>query len=106
MKIRIASVAIIALMAGNLTALAQDPPGAREQDRGIREDSGRTGTVGRGARERVVPVVPAPGTRGAESERGAPAGRYYGDPPEPPGGDWQDKGINEDAGKSPGGDRR
>jgi hypothetical protein len=101
MKIRMASAAIIVLMAGNVTSFAQDPPGAREQDRSIREDLGRPGTVGQGPRERaVVPVVPAP------SERRGPEGRYYGEPLEPPGGDWQDKATNEDAGKAPGGDKR
>jgi hypothetical protein len=94
MKMTVISIAIVTMMAGNVPSMAQ--PGAAEQDRGIRQDNGQRGTTGQGRRERVI--VPE-----SERER-VPAGRYYGEPPEPPGGDFQDKGINDDAGKPPGGE--
>jgi len=92
------------LMSATLIASAQNPPGSREQDRSNREDVGRPGTktpaipkdVDERRRERVV--VPdstvGGGTPGPKGE------------PEPPGGRFQDEGINEDSGKPASGEPR
>src|SRR4051794_17669741 len=84
-----------ALMSATLVASAQNPPGAREQDRGIREDSGRpavrTPAIPQDVerRERVV----VPDSTVGQGQPG-PKGEL-----EPPGGRIQDQGINEEIGK-------
>jgi len=90
-----------ALMSATLMANAQNPPGAREQDKGIREELGspgvRTPEVPRDAKRSEKVVVPdstvgqgQPGLRGE---------------PEPPGGRFQDQGFKDEVGPS-GGPRR
>ena len=96
-RLLLASYAI--LMMGTVTAMAQNPPGAAQQDRGIREDAGRPTVVAPNRREREEIVVPAPAERGTvgQGQRGPVVD-------DPPGSKFQNRGINEDVGKPPEGD--
>lgn len=88
-----------ALVAGTVVASAQNPPGAMEQDRGLREDLGRPATQGplRSDRRVIVPLEDERGTVGLSMPDSLAL-------PNPPGGDFQDQGINEEAGKTPDGE--
>jgi hypothetical protein len=99
MKMRLLLTTLAAVVAGTVVASAQNPPGAIEQDRGIREDLGRPPVDGtlRGDRRVIVPYVDEQGTVGLGP-------RLDPQVSDPPGSDWQDKGINEDAGKQPSGE--
>ena len=97
---RLLSATFVTLVTGTIGAMAQDPPGSTQQDRGIREDSGRPGVERRVPREREEVIVPAPAERGTVGQ-----GRPRPPADDPPGAEWQDRGINEDAGKPGDGDR-
>jgi hypothetical protein len=96
---RLLLATLAALVTGTVVATAQNPPGAIEQDRGIREDLGRPAIEVPLRRERRV-IVPLEDERGTVG-LGTP---YSPAVPNPPGGEWQDKGINDDAGKPPSGE--
>jgi len=89
------------LVTGTMGAMAQDPPGAAQQERGVREDLGRPGIVRPAPvpREREI-IVPAPAERGTVGQ-----GRPRPPVDDPPGAEFQDRGINEDAGKPADGGR-
>jgi hypothetical protein len=97
---------VASLVVGTMGAMAQNPPGAAQQERGVREDAGRPTVVVPPPRVVVPPrsereeiVVPAPVERGTvgQSRRGPLVD-------DPPGAEFQDRGNNEDAGKPGDGD--
>jgi hypothetical protein len=94
-KVLLISAATLTMI--NVGAWAQNPPGSIQQDRGIREDLGRPGVVR--PRDEERPGIVEPGGPGPTVGEGRPRATVPG----PPGSDWQDKGINEDAGKRPDG---
>jgi hypothetical protein len=87
-----------ALMSATLMANAQNPPGAREQDRGIREELGRpavtTPAIPKDVERRERVVVP-------DSTVGQGQPGLKGEP-EPPGGRFQDQGLKDEVGPSEG----
>jgi hypothetical protein len=96
-RLLIASYAI--LLMGTVAAMAQNPPGAAQKERVIREDAGRPTVVAPPRREREEIVVPAPDERGTVGQ-----GRRGPVVDDPPGSEFQDRGINEELGKPAEGD--
>jgi hypothetical protein len=72
-----------------------NPPGAEQQDRGIRDDAGRPSTRTVPSGEGTVRVAPSVG-QGQPGPRGER---------EPPGGRYQDEKNNEEIGKPPTGEK-
>jgi hypothetical protein len=89
------AASLAALLSGTMVAGAQNPPGAAQQDRGIREDLSKPGPKGSNA---------MPGDSRGDMPRGGTVGQGQPGPKgeaEPPGGRYQDEKTNEEAGKPP-----
>ena len=92
------ATAVGAMMSAATIANAQNPPGADQQDQGIREDSGRPAVKGA-----PMPREQGQGQVGSSVGQGQPGPKGEA---EPPGGRFQDEKTNEEIGKPPGGSRR
>jgi opacity protein-like surface antigen len=89
------ATSVAAMLSAATIANAQNPPGAEQQDRGIREDTGRPAVKG----------APMPREQG-QGRSGSTVGQGQGQPgpsgqAEPPGGRFQDEKTNEEIGKPP-----
>jgi opacity protein-like surface antigen len=93
------AVSLAAMLSGTVIASAQDnPPGANQQDRGIREDLSKPGLKGGAMPDQNRATGRSTGTVG----QGQPGPKGQA---EPPGGRYQDEKNNEEVGKPPQGGR-
>jgi hypothetical protein len=93
------AASLAAMLSGTMIASAQDnPPGANQQDRGIREDLSKPGPKGGAMPDQNRATGRSTGTVG----QGQPGPKGQA---EPPGGRYQDEKNNEEVGKPPQGGR-
>src|SRR5215218_1658296 len=97
-RLLIASYSI--LLMDTVAAMAQNPPSAAQQERGIREDADRPTVVVPPRRDREE-VIPAPAERGTVGQ-----GRREPKVDDPPGSVFQDRGLNEELGVPAEGERK
>jgi hypothetical protein len=93
-KALLTAASLTAMLAATTMASAQNaPPGATEQDRGIREEAGKPPVKGPAVPREQGKARPSPSVgQGQPGPKGEP---------EPPGGRYQDEKNNEEVGKPP-----